>query len=261
MMKMKWTVLAIIAMAVFAQASIISVNVNEASSRVPMASTDLAGAPGVRVANWNNFNAGTRTLPTSVTSPTSGAFVYDDGSVVGGSFQITTAGPGGYANTNTLINDSRMYSGYFDLREPSPLTITMTDIPYAQYNLYIYAQGQNATGANFRGGSVELTGGQIYYFQGSASPANDGTGYVEMTTTSIPAVPAKTDIAFGNFISYEGLTATSATVTVRTYKWTGDIDRTQVYGIQIEQIPEPATLGLAVMTGFALLWRRRRARA
>lgn len=259
-MKMKWLPLAIVGATIQAQASIISVNVNEANSRVPMASTDLAGAPGVRVGNWNNFLSGNKTLPADITSPSAGQLVYDDGAVVGSSFQVTTVGPGGYAPANELVNDQRMYSGFFDLRQDKPLTITMTDIPYAQYDLYVYAQGQNASGSNFRGGSVELTGGQIYYFQGAASPNDDGTGYVEMTTTSIPATPVKSDIAFGNFISYKGLSASSVTVTVRTYLWT-DYDRAQTYGFQIVQVPEPASLGLVGLAGLGLLWRRRCARA
>jgi hypothetical protein len=245
-------------------ARIISINANEASNRVPMAATDLAGAPGVRVGNWNNYASGGKTLPGQVTSPTSGTLIYSDGTAVPASFQVTTSGEPGYVGTNTLVNDRRMYSGAHHINSNSgsaSMTVTFSDIPFTAYDLYIYAQGQNVSGSNFRGGSVEL-GSEIFYTQGGASPQDDGSGYVPMTTTSIPTSPVESDIAFGNYAVFDDLSGSSQTVTLTSYLWT-DYARLQLYGYQIveqvsdtQPIPEPTVLGVLGLGALALLRRR-----
>jgi len=248
-------------------ARIISVNVNEAGtdgdnpplSRTEMSASDLAGAPGVRVANWNNYKSGSSNLPAEITSPNAGTFIYSDGTPVGGTFAMTANAGSGFANTNSLINDPRMFSGSHGINSNTGNatgTFTFTDIPFAQYDIYVYAQGQNVAGANFRGGSVQLVGGQIYYQQGSGSPADDGTGYVHMSTTSVDGDPEESEIAFGNYVAYTGLTGSSQTVDVVGYLWT-DFARFNVAGFQIVEVPEPASIALFGFGGLVLLRRRR----
>lgn len=244
---------------------IISINADEGGSRATMSPTDLAGAPGVRVGNWNNFVGGNRSLPANIQSPNAGNFVYNDGTVVGGSFAVSVTGATGFSNP-TAINDAMLYSGFMQNNTDGAQTIfTLTDIPFAQYDIYVYAQGQTVAGANFRGGSVAISESSTTYFtQGGVSPANDGTGYVAMTTTSIPVTPVESDIVFGNYAVYQGLTDTNQTITTTGYLWT-DHARQQVYGIQIvevEAVPEPGTLGLVgisgLIVGLGFLKRRRK---
>ncbi len=229
----------------------LAISFNRADTRVFMAPTDLAGAPGVRVDNWNNYSAGSTTL-------TGSNLVYNTGATVGGDFEVVTSGPAGSTADNLSINDRRMYtSGHLIMADLATLTVTFNNIPFDEYDLYFYVTGQTQAG-KVRGGSIQLTDGPIYYFQGSGAASDDGTGYVEMTTTSIPASPVLGDIAFGNFISYKGLTSSSATVTTTAYLWS-DYARAQVYGYQIVQVPEPGTIGLAV-AGLLLALGVRRAR-
>ncbi|MFW6153761.1 MAG: PEP-CTERM sorting domain-containing protein [Planctomycetota bacterium] len=252
------TLVAVMALAGTATAGIISINVNEANGRVPMGPNDVAGAaPEIRVGNWNNYECGTVSLPAEIDSPVAGAFVDDGGTPVGGDVAIEVAGPGGWVGATSATNDRLMYTGaHMLMADGGTVTYTLTDIPFALYDLYVYAQGQSVSGANFRGGSVELDGGPVYYTQGGNSPDESGDGYVPMTTTSIPASPVEDDIAFGNYAVFGGLTGADQTLTATSYLWT-DHARMQVYGLQIVEVPEPATLGLLALGGLAVLKRRR----
>jgi hypothetical protein len=131
--------------------------------------------------------------------------------------------------------------------------VTFNNVPFAEYDLYFYVMGQ---AASFRGGSIELEGGPIYYFRGGTAPNDDGTGYVELTTTTIGEPPVKQEVNEGNFISFRGLTSSNATVTTTAHLW-GDNARAQVYGFQVVQVPEPAVSGMMALAG-VLLWARRR---
>lgn len=84
---------------------IVSINVNEASGRVPMAATDLAGAPGVRVGNWNNFRAGNVSLPGAIDAPTADVYVDSEGAALDTTMVTAITGPGGYEAANSLVNE------------------------------------------------------------------------------------------------------------------------------------------------------------
>lgn len=218
---------------------IISINVDESNGRVVM-TNDVAGAPGVRVGHWNNYRAGNRTLPADVEFPVAGALVDSNGDEVSG-FEVVVSGPQGWTSDDLSINDRRLYRGSHNINANSPttqasMTVTFNNIPFRLYDLYVYAQGQTVSGDNFRGGSVQLGAGPIYYTQGASSPADDGTGYVIMTTTSIPDPPVESDIAFGNYIAFEDLTGDSQVLTLISYLWT-DYARLQLYGFQVVEVP------------------------
>jgi hypothetical protein len=245
--------LVLVAVAAPAQAAlVISINVNEASGRAPMSADDLAGAPGARVANWNNFNAGNATLPGSIASPIAGSFVYNDGTVVGGSFAVSVTAPGGWVAATDKVNDALMYHASSGIQtDGGQVKFDFTGIPFAQYDIYVYAMGQPT---NVRGGSVEVVDGDIFYVRGGTAPADDGSGYVLMTTTVIPEV--KSEIGVANYARFENLSGSSQTVIATAHLW-GDHARMQVYGIQIVEIPEPATAALLGLGSVVMIIRRR----
>ncbi len=228
---------------------IISFSADDPSNRASMLPGDVAGANvDVRVGNWNNFKSGNRTLPTDITSPNAGNIVYNDGTVVGGSFGVTVTGSAGYSNP-TAVNDAMLYSGYMQNNSDGATSVfTLTDIPFAEYDVYVYAQGQSA---NVRGGTVSISeSATTYYAVGGSSPADDGSGYVAMSTTTLPG--DKSTIAFGNYALYQGLSSSSQTITTTAYLW-GDHARFQTYGFQIvEVVPEPGTFGLVAVGGMVL---------
>ena len=240
---------AVAAGSVCSAARIISINKDEQSGRVPMSPDDLAGAPGVRVSNWNNYQSATATLNGT-------DLVYDDGTTVGGTFQVTTDGHPHWAGPTDDINDPLMYTGAHalmsDVSQGGTLSITFTDVPFPLYDIYVYAMGQSA---NIRGGAITLVGGETFYTTGSSTPADDGSGYIAMTTTSFTD-PG--DIETGNYIAYKGLSGDQE-IEATCYLW-GDHPRFQVYGYQIVEVPEPQTLALFALAGAVACRRRRRAR-
>ncbi len=211
---------------------IISVNVNEGNGRVPMSELDLAGAPGVRTNNWNNFPAGNnRTILGE-------DLVFADGTTVGAPFSIVVAGPPAWTAESTDVNDRLMYRGCYQIQsDEGTVTITFEDIPFKYYQIYVYISGQRN-----RGGSVQLEGDQIYYIRGDVFPDEDGEGYLHATTISVdPENPAA--VNNGNYVMYDQLEGKTQTVTCTAYKelYQTDHARFNLFGFQIIELEDDRT--------------------
>jgi PKD repeat protein len=219
-------------------ANIISVNFCDWNGatvppRNPMLSISLAGAPGVRVDNWNNIQASTGTNRTGST------LVYDDGTTVGGAFKIAYTSPraGGQA-ANTLLNDALMFSGYDQVWNNQTNKVVLTDIPFANYDIYIYADAANANG----GGRISMEGQQDYWVKTLAAMLinttnNTGAGYKQITyTTQESAVSGPG--GSGNYVLYSGLSGSSQTFTTAAMYMGNANHRLALAGFQIVQIAE-----------------------
>lgn len=229
-------------------ANIISFNV--ADSRITMATTDLAGASGVRVGNWNNFSQ-----PNGTATLLGANLKYEDGTTVGGLFVATSNGNNISSQVdNGTINDARMYSGNADMQDTGLVTISLSDIPFSLYDIYIYARGTTST----RGGSISLTGGPTYYVKNGARANDDGSGYVLITSTSWTSGGA--DVSAGNYARFENLSGANQTITLETLNMGAESPQRMSYaGFQIVQVPEPTSVALLLAgTGLLCLRRRRR---
>ena len=201
------------------------------SSQNLMSPADMAGAPGVRVPNWNNLLAaadGSRVdivLTNGTVLDSTGALVND--------LQVTmhsTQNGGGYVNrTAGGANDPRMFADVDDVFEATGFAtygyLDLTNIPFARYDIYCYFRPDNgSTAANTRGGFFTVTnapGGVVRRYLKNQDitftqlnvPANDGSGYVLSTTASIPSGGTDwTNINGGNYVILSGLTNRSCTV-------------------------------------------------
>jgi len=163
---------------------------------------DLAGAPGVRTNNWNNIgqnvNGNSTTadaplLPGSITNaagqlvPNIGALWHD---ASGGS--ISDRGNGG-------TNDLKMFDDVADGYNESSLSgygyLNITNIPYTNYNVYVYFLPDNGSGSgNTRGGVFCITN----------TPTGTNCVYLANQTNSGPnqfgQLPAPTTTTLGNYI-------------------------------------------------------------
>jgi hypothetical protein len=242
-----------------ADAAIISVSVT--SSNANMAASDSAGAPGVRVDDWNNLggfsfqNDAANNVLSNIkndpgTATTLGvAFTRTPTNAGFESFQPTAS--------SALTNDARMFAGHLDSNRD--LVIDLKQIPYAQYDVYVYL----VSGSTRRSSSV--TDGTTTYDvrQASNNPSSDGTGYLRSTDTTARDESTETlwngSIGQANYVRFENLATASRTITVKTGKAWDNVQRDPIAGFQIVEVPEPAALSVLGMGALTLVRRRRTA--
>lgn len=126
--------------------------------------------------------------------------------------------------------------------------ITISSIPYGQYDLYVYFTADASPG---RAGTVTV-GSTTYDFTTMGSTANSGANAVFTQTTDTTGANPTADYAV-----FTGLTGGSQTIAAAVTGWGG------IAGFQIVAVPEPATLALVAVggVGFLLLGRRSKSKA
>ncbi len=193
-----------------------------------LADTEFAGAPGARICNWNVIDASNLTLNgvkdyAGVThSDVTVAFTLGDGSVT--AFQT-----GGGAN------DRHMFSGYRDLFDGAPATITVTNIPYDTYDVYFYMHadqdGPNRTGAFTVDGATQY----MRSLQRPLSDPTDDTGYYLSTDTTQTTAAGTTE---GNYVVFRGLTGATLSASLTAGLSDSEL-RNKAAGFQIVGSPAP----------------------
>lgn len=119
----------------------------------------------------------------------------------------------------------------------SPI-ITVTGIPYSEYDVYVYI-GANSNPGN-GGGTATL------------DLATGATGEVDTTVASYTwGWPGENFIEGLNYVKFEGNTASGFTLGMSSTNWTA------LTGLQIVAVPEPASIGLLSFGGLVLLRRKR----
>lgn len=234
--------------------TIISFN-PQASTGGLMATTYLAGAPGVRVGYWNNFNESNLVLDAS------DSVRYDDGTVVGGGFSMTFNIPtsqGAFTNrTGATTNDPQMFNGVVDVYSATASTATFSNIPFETYDIYVYMRND---GANRVGGFT--IGGTTYYARGSGVasdniPGTDGSGYVLSTDTTITD-GTDSSVDQGNYVRFSNLTGSSQILSLFAADGSTGVERNKVAGFQIVATPEPSRAMLLILGSVLMLTRRHR---
>jgi hypothetical protein len=229
MLKRLNVLLLILSLAIPLNAAVISVNLLGADNN-SMSSAHLAGAPGVRVGNWNNYHS------SGPLGDEEDVF-YDNGCVVGGGFRVTiTLGGGGtiFSDRNhpagDFQNDPQMFRNVIDERggQNSPSATVVTGIPFDVYDVYVYMRDD---GANRIGGF--RIGQTTYYARGGmGNPDNTGAGYVLSSNAAYGSTTA--DFGQGNYVVFRGLRGNSFTLETFGVSVSGvDIARNKWTGFQI----------------------------
>jgi hypothetical protein len=203
--------------------AVISVNYDVAGANTSsLAASDVAGA--VPAANWNNVQAAT------VGQPFTYGITYVDDS--GANTTLTVAASSGSADTwNTGGTPDEIIFGDKSNWAGGSQTLTLTNIPYASYDLYIYVSEWTSEVVKFDiGGNVQT-----------------------VTNTFTPQFTAGPDFVQNDtYVKYSGL---SGNIVVNMEATAGGL---HLGGFQIAQVPEPSILGLLALAP-AMALRRRRA--
>jgi len=148
-------------------------------------------------------------------------------------------------NTPVATTDGKLLDGWISTNTiGSPTTIGIGEIPYANYDLYLYSGHDRGPGAIF---TITETGGAfpsttLGETVDAAALAADPFVYVDGTNGT------------GNYALWSNLSATDLNI-----EMVSTTDRMSISGIQIvERIPEPSSALLMSLAGLGLLIRRRK---
>ena len=234
------------------QAAVISFNFRS-SGATAMGSSETAGAPGVNDDNWNDA------LPGATIS--AGNIKDGDGNTVNLMTMSLSTPIGGVVNQSASPGDDRLLFAYMDIfggGGSSELTATFTNIPYAAYDVYVYAPGWPNAAQGGRGGEVWAngygTGTRKSLVHIDGDPSDPANWYSEGDDLN----PFDTvNTARGTYLVFRGLTGSSLTLDYETINIRFGQSGVQIVG---EPIPEPSALVLSVIgvIGLCTLGRRRR---
>ena len=201
-----------------APGSVAAFSVNLTDAADPMSFHDLSGAPGGRVAYWNNVVMTYGNVTNEIDNPVD----YHGNTLSGTIVQVLPNNPFNQltvtAGTRTT-NESVMFNTMFDQganNGTSPQSfIVVSNVPYASYDAYFYFYNDNSSNGTNRPGQVTIDGVTQYRINSPAypnTPANDGSGYVQAaqpgsTPTSVSQIP------YGNYIKFANLTDVDLNVT------------------------------------------------
>jgi len=232
----------------------IGLDLRAANSKL-MSTTDLAGAAGVRVGNWNSFvgpagGGQTVALNTPVVDGSGAAVTSLSATLTSGSTGSTFDLNGGLSTGN----DAKLFNSVLDQFDGAASQLTIKGIPYSSYDFYVYVWGdEGSAGANDRGGKVTVGQTTYYIRTGTATrvTTDDGTGYVQSSDTNASYGPTT---QLGNYVRFAGLSGDLSASFVALNMGTS-VQRLKVAGFQIVAAsPVPAvTTAPATPTGVATL--------
>ena len=220
-------------------------------------SMNPSDSPGVVYGtNYTNLNSGSGS-----------AFITDSTGVYG--FTLTWRStdqysPQNYPNTPNAATNT-MYTGslYGDPTKNGEPSITLANVPFSTYAVYVYASADGSNSGNAPTNPPSITDGTTtYYYRGLDNTVISGNEEVNatsltLTTSTNPSAPTLGDAQYQVF--YE---TNSAPVTISEAGSVNDAFSNNLFGLEVvntSSAPEPASIALMTLGASGLLFRRRRA--
>lgn len=233
-----------------ANASIISIDFNNTTDAAwTVSGTEAAGPLGSSY--WNTTSAASGTGQALVDDSNNGTTA----TVTWNSGGTWTTGEGsGGGNTDGLVSHAYLDDGTTTNLYGGAVSslITIENIPYAEYRIYgLLASGD---GDNYSSRNFQVNGAYVWGTGRDSQADAYGTTDAAFAGTGSRWTKLEQGVTRGNYWTYE--TSGSTLVVNGIDKWAGG--RASITGVIIEQIPEPATLGLVVAFGGATLFIRRK---
>jgi hypothetical protein len=225
---------------------------NHSDTGAPLTLVDNAGATTTGTFGFNNFGFST----------------LNGGSTYSPSYGASGAANGGYTPDQQLYNGaaSAAYNGYVQ-------QITLGNIPYAQFNIYILATAIANAPGTFGEGSVQLfsgsalvTAGPTYYFGSTAqygSIPSSPVQYVQATSTD-----QQNPTMGADYVLFSGLTGGAGTT--YSFDLSGPSNASSSFNsfggyisaLEIVAVPEPVTCAMTfVALGMLIVGQHMRRRS
>lgn len=227
-----------------AHSASIGINFGAGRAEASLASGDVAGV--VAQSNWNNASDGSGNL----------AVLNNDTGVASGASVAWATDEQWSAGTGITDPNATLLNGWISANNATDpdATVSVSNIPYAVYDLYVYMNHDRATE------DVDLTGpfGTFRLHETDLDLEVDiaaGVTFVQQTA-SADGDPTQE----GNYAVFSGLTDTNLNLILGPGGAEGSADRGAITGIQIVEstIPEPSASLLLILAGIAGGLRRRR---
>jgi hypothetical protein len=201
----------------------------------------------VRVANWNNSwpsdpttdlidNSGAATTLDLTYGPT--AYAY--------SIQGSHPGQDADGSYNKELLNGYLNAGMASWNPPITNSyVTLSEIPYAQYNLYVYFSSDVADRPGYA-----TDGASTFYFSTIGLPSISGANALFTLTTETSSA----NHPQANYALFAGLSGASQNITLQMEQpelWGG------IAGFQVEAVPEPSSVALLLAGVAGLLVRAR----
>lgn len=213
---------------------------------------EVAGIAGAAQSNWNWADGGADAVANAsgstatIASPNAGTLTDSGGTVVGTTVEWTSNGTWNTVN-GTSTPDAKLMNGYIDaIGADAPVSnVTFNDIPYAEYSAVVYF------GSDGNGRTGELTDGTTTFSFATFSNDPDASGGFDQSDYVLTSVDTGNPEA--NYAIFSDLSGPS---------WSVDVIRGSnnagIHGVQIVNVPEPATFGMLALAALGLLSVRRR---
>ncbi len=202
--------------------------------------TGTAGAPGLAQSDWNNLTGATG----------SASSLLDESGLSTGinvSWTSTDTWQALTGSVGPATQDAQLMNGYLDNTSvtlsgiPAPTTISVTDIPFASYEVVVYFNGDSPSQDrvnDFQIGSTSIFGQDNALFSGT---------YIQVPSTSNTDLGTSTPA--GNFVIFYGVSGSSFTLDATPGSTLpGETQRATVNAIQVVSTPEPQS-SLLLLTG------------
>ncbi|MBI1370771.1 MAG: hypothetical protein GC162_19215 [Planctomycetes bacterium] len=237
-----------------------SIGINFGSDQQALAASDVAGHVSVEQANWNNAAGASGSVANLVSN-----LNVNTGAAVSWSGSTNTFAIGGTATNG----DQKMMKGYLDTSSSSTTSVTVSNIAFHNYDVYVYFDGSN--GNEWRKGTYTIAGFGTQ--DGEDSENRDFITDVNDNAFQLPVPTGTGNLAYaeridywntagnndeGNFLVFHNVTGSSFTLTALAGahgNTNGNAGRAPINGIQIVGVvPTPAALpaGLALIGLLAL---------